>query len=610
MSHNENTESEGAVGRSAGDAAVGGPSRPKGGKALAALHLLILAALGAALFLFRSGSLVLTDPEEARYALITRSMLVGGHWILPQLDGEPYYDKPAPFFWLAAAGQVATGSGELGGRGVAALAGLAAVGLTYLMGRRMFGPTAGLLAGVILATSGEFLFLARWYRMDMPFVAAMWAALWCFWRCCGEPSSQDVRRTYLGFYAFCAVATLMKGPAGLVLPVLIVAAYLLLSGRPRRVLELLSFRGLGLYLLIAAPWYVIVSLYDPHYAHEFFVGQNIERYTGTRFGHNLPAVIYLVFLLVGFLPWTVYLPGVFIRFFPRRWRQRTDRPAVLLMLLVALVPLVFFSMGRTKLIDYVLPCYPPLAVLTGALIVQWIATPGRDKLMESGVTALRVVIVMLPVLALGLAIVLGVVGWWLVLPVVLTVAAVGGMRWACRGHRKGWTISLGALAVVVNFLAMIGWVAPAGYDRMSTRSLAREGEDRRGRPAELCFYPSRYYSLMYYAGFDQAPRFRGGSADELWKIAYQLSWRESVWFLISGQDRLDALRAAHGDLKLEILAERRPLWPFPTNRLFLVAHVPGKAAATSKGTATSGPAATSASAPAFESAPASSPAGL
>jgi 4-amino-4-deoxy-L-arabinose transferase-like glycosyltransferase len=608
MRNNENKDDEDTVGQPAG-AVIEGQGRQEGGKARLVLHLLVLVILSGALFLFRADSLALADPEEARCALITRNMLVGGHWIIPQLDGEPYYDKPSPFFWLAAAGQVLTGSDELGGRVVAALAGMVAVLAAYLMGRRMFGPAAGLLAGVILVTCGEFLFLARWYRMDMPFVVAMWLAIWCFWRRRVETSDQARRGSYLGFYAFCAVATLFKGPAGLVLPVLIVAFYLLLAGRPRRVLELLNLRGLGLYLLIAAPWYVAASLLDPHYAYEFFINQNIERYTSHRFGHNLPAVINLVYLLIGCLPWTVYLPGVFIRFFPRSWRRRAERPGVLLMLLAAIVPLVFFTVGKTRLVDYILPCYPPLAVLMGALIAQWIAAPGRDRLLETGAKAMQVVIVIMPLLSLGLAIVLGVVGWWLVWPAALTVVAAGGMQKACRGNRKGWAMVLGVAAVVVNFLAMIGWVAPAGYDRKSARSLVRESKNHGGRPAKLCFYPDHSYSMLYYAGFDQAMRFRGGSAEELWKMADQLASRESVWFLMSGRDRLDALRAAYGDLKLEVIAEQRPLWLFPNSGRFLVANVPGESAATSKA-ATTAADATTTSAPASASAPSSSPAGL
>jgi len=214
-----------------------------------AAHLLLLLILCGVLFLLGAWSLPLADPEEARCALIVRQMARSGHWIVPYFDGHVYYDKPAPFFWLAAAGWKLTGSAELSGRLVSAVAGLLGVLASYALTRRLFGSLAGLLAGVILATSGEFLFLARWYRMDMPFVAAMWAALWWFWRCQSGPEGTDNkgvrRRKWLGFYAFCAIATLFKGPAGLVLPVMVVATYLLLSERPRLSQKLVHKTGAG-----------------------------------------------------------------------------------------------------------------------------------------------------------------------------------------------------------------------------------------------------------------------------------------------------------------------------------------------------------------------------
>jgi dolichol-phosphate mannosyltransferase len=106
----------------------------------------LLAAACRALFLAKADSLPLTDPEEVRCAIIVRNMLAGGDWLVPHLEGRPYFDKPAPFFWLAAIGERVTGSAELGGRAVAALAGFLAVLATCALAARMFGPSAGLPA--------------------------------------------------------------------------------------------------------------------------------------------------------------------------------------------------------------------------------------------------------------------------------------------------------------------------------------------------------------------------------------------------------------------------------------------------------------------------------
>jgi len=153
-----------------------------------------LTAISAVIFLANAATLPLADPDEARCGSIVRTMLSTGDWLMPKLEGQLYWDKPAPFFWLAAIGQLATGSMELGGRLVAALAAVACVLTTFCFARRYTGNFGAFLAGMILVGSPEFVFVGRWYRMDMPFVAAMWAALWWFWRYEGRALPRKIHR--------------------------------------------------------------------------------------------------------------------------------------------------------------------------------------------------------------------------------------------------------------------------------------------------------------------------------------------------------------------------------------------------------------------------------
>ncbi|RPI63223.1 MAG: phospholipid carrier-dependent glycosyltransferase, partial [Planctomycetaceae bacterium] len=142
----------------------------------------LLIVLCLVLYLPGTWQMPLADPEESRCALIVQHMIQSGEWLMPHLDGDLYFDKPAPYFWLAAVGQLATGNIEFSGRLVSALFAIAAVLMAFSAGRRMGGNLAGLVAGIVLATSVEFVFMARWYRMDMPLATLVWAALWWFWR--------------------------------------------------------------------------------------------------------------------------------------------------------------------------------------------------------------------------------------------------------------------------------------------------------------------------------------------------------------------------------------------------------------------------------------------
>jgi 4-amino-4-deoxy-L-arabinose transferase-like glycosyltransferase len=530
-------------------------------------HAALLAALCAALFLTRAATLPLTDPDESRCALIVRHMLRTGDWVVPRLEGRTYFDKPAPFFWLAAAAQTLTGRAELGGRLVAALAGLAGVLATYAFARRLFGPTAGLLAGIVLATSGEYLYLARWYRMDMPFAAAMWLAVWWFWRGEDRRRVQGAGRRgspWYGFYALCGLATLFKGPGGLVLPVLVVGAYLLLAGRPKRVLELLHVRGILVYLAIAAPWYVAICLREPAYAYEFLVRQNLARYAGHAVGrHAFAGILYVPITLMGLLPWTIYLPGACIRFFPRRWRRRNDEPGTLLVWLAVIVPLLFFMFSSTKMINYILPVYPPLAVMIGALVARWIASRGADRLMQHGVAALFATVLVLPFVPAAIEAWMGNLDAWIAVPAAATVLAACGMWASLRRQKRGAFVGWGMAAVVTGLLYLIAHTAPAGYELMSTRSLARHAQPN----ATACFWTQKELSFLYYASPEQVVEFDDDRyAPELARLGQMLrSDRPVVCLVVGTTELVDVLAAAGGHVVVVaqgdgrwVLANRRP----------------------------------------------------
>ncbi len=511
-------------------------------------HIGLLVLICGSLFFLRAGSLPLSDPDEARCALIVRDMIAKGDWLAPRLEGEAYRDKPVAFFWLAALGGKLTGSAEMGGRAVAALAGLAGVLVAYAMGRRMFGPRAGLLAGVVLATSLEFVYIARWYRMDMPFAVAMWAAIWWFWRAedARAPDNPQADRSgWLGFFSFCALATLFKGPAGLVLPAMIVGLYLLLSGRSRRIRELLHLRGIGLYLLIVAPWYAAECIRQPGYAYEFFVRQNLERFAAKSFGHHdLPGVIYLPIVLAGLVPWAVYLPGACGRYFPRRWHLRARRPAVLLLWLAAIVPLAFFAFSRTRLVNYVLPVFPPLAVLIAALIADWVSSKRPDELMELGARALLTAVLVMPLALAGLEIYLGNMDWWVFLPLAVAGAAAWGMRSSLRRGRRGACVGWAVGAIVLMYLFLIGHTAPEAYEQMSTRSLARLIDPAAVRGAKLFYWNYVKFSFAFYTGAEQVEKLQQSRPDDLARLARLLRSEQRVYCLVYNPERMGELAGA------------------------------------------------------------------
>jgi 4-amino-4-deoxy-L-arabinose transferase-like glycosyltransferase len=521
----------------------------------------LLAALGAVVFFPMLDSLPLMDPEEPRCALIVREMFERGDWVVMHLRNEVYYDKPAPYFWVTGFATRLTGSAELGGRGVSAVSGLVAVFVTYFLARRIFGSRAALAAGVMLATSGEFAFIARWYRMEMPFAACAWVALLCFW--CMEDEFLRTGRLrrgwWYGFYASCALATLFKGPVGLALPGMVVAAYLLLSGRPRRVFEPLHAGGILLFLLIAAPFYVAVSLRDPSYPYRFFIEQNFGRFGGSG-KDRIFYVSYVPVVLLGVLPWTAWLVEALWRMFPLPWKRRNETPGALFLYVAAVVPFVFFSLSGTKLVHYILPVFAPVAVLIGGLAGRYLS---EREAPRWGLRALLATMGFIAVCPVVLGVVADDLDAALAIPAAIAVAG-GAAVWVClRRDRRVAALAWAAAAVVGMYVFFIFDDAQFVYERRTTHNLAARVSPEDVPLARFLTLGRTHLSCEYNAGVEVE------HVHPEWPLraVEALKGERRAYCLVDKRAGLDMLRAAVGD-RLVVLGEQRGTW--------LVSNGPGR----------------------------------
>lgn len=293
---------------------------------------------------------------------------MSGNWMTLTQNGAPYYDKPAPYFWLVALGLKLLGLSELAVRLPSALAATLTVGSVFLWGSFSGGPRRGLWAGLILATSMEFVFLGRLGKMDMIFTFFFTAALLSFlsWRARG-------RGFIWLFYLFIGMASLAKGPAGILLPSLIVGATLAIEKKWELFRKMRLLEGVGLVALISGPWYLIANHLDPEYMRRFLWDHNVLRFFTLEKGihHPEPVYFFIPILLAGFLPWSVFLPAILHHL----WEQRREdgKEERLLLSVWAAVVLLFFSLARNKLGTYILPIFPPLALLAADAIGQFVA---------------------------------------------------------------------------------------------------------------------------------------------------------------------------------------------------------------------------------------------
>jgi 4-amino-4-deoxy-L-arabinose transferase-like glycosyltransferase len=339
-------------------------------------HYLLLALVWAGLCLPNLGGPSLWDIDEGNNAQAAREMYESGNWVVPTFNYTKLrVDKPALLYWLQASAYHVFGVNEFSARLPSALASLLAVLVTYELGRRMLERTAALLAGLVLAGSIAFCAAAHFANPDALLNLCVVLTLACFW---------GYYRGRRGWWLAAAGAAsglgmLAKGPVALVLPLAITTLFLLWRRELRRLGDVGVLGASLAFVLVAAPWYVWVGLETKG---EWLVGflwkHNVERSLGAMENHGGPVYYYLLVLVAGLMPWSVFLG-------PTTWYawkglrcEKTEaasspdaRAARQFLLCWVAVWLVFFTAVRTKLPNYVLPVYPALALLTASFLDDW-----------------------------------------------------------------------------------------------------------------------------------------------------------------------------------------------------------------------------------------------
>ncbi|MBE3605020.1 glycosyltransferase family 39 protein [bacterium] len=329
------------------DSAAGGDWMPRAG-----LGLAVVGALSALLFFYHLGAYGLWEPDESRYAEIAREMLASGNFIVPHLNYVPYVEKPPLLYWLTAIAMRLFGINEFAARFAGALAALAGVILTFGFARRVFDARRATLAGAILATSALYAVMAQVLTTDMLLTALTTAAVFALyldWREGG----------YWRWWAYLAMAlaVLTKGPVGAALPIAIGMIFLWREGTLRGAIRRYSvIPGALLVAALAGPWFIVMIFREPGYFDFYFIGEHFRRFFQPGYSHQEPIYYFVPVLLGGLLPWTFVLPFI-------AWRDLEPNPARRYCLIAAALIFVIFSLARAKLAPYILPAFPPLAVV-------------------------------------------------------------------------------------------------------------------------------------------------------------------------------------------------------------------------------------------------------
>jgi len=413
----------------------------------------LLLALTAALLLFRLGRVPLIGPDEPRYARVAVEMHRTGSYLVPTLQGRPWLEKPPLYYWLAGTAFSLVGETETAARLPSVLAALLLVGSTMFFGARLYGAEAGLHAGFVAATAPLVFIYGRAAAMDMLLAATVTCAVGLMaLRLLGLAGGLAVPAAWV----FMALGTLAKGPLGFLLPGLIVAAYVVATRQWRLLRTVLSPAGIALFLLVAAPWYVLMWLHQGRaFVDVFLLNHNLQRFTSTIHRHPGPILYYVPVLLVGMFPWSGLAAAGLAT--PKPTRSRAD----LFVLLWLVLPFLFFSAAGSKLPGYILPCLPPLALLTGRAAHDMALGRLRGPLGTGARAAAMVTLLLACVLAAGPLYLrsIGDPDWRLAVPFSAWCLLVGlGLRLRAPRDPAG---ALGRLRVgAAGMLVLLAWAAP------------------------------------------------------------------------------------------------------------------------------------------------------
>lgn len=347
--------------------------------------------LGLVLIIFYSlwlGSFPLFTPDEARYSEIAREMVASGDYLTPRVNGVPFFDKPVLYYWLQAGAIRWLGMREWALRFFPLLIGVGGCLLVYASGRYLFDRRTGLIAGSILAMTPLYFASAHYADLNLEVAVFISAALFCF-LCAYKNYDQHNSLSRSCFYLlitaffFAGIAVLTKGMIGLVFPFLIVGSWMLL----RRRFYWMAWPyviGACIFALVVLPWYVLVQKTHPVFFHYFFVVQHVGRFLSQgEFNNKMPIWFYVPVIIGGFFPWSIFLLQTLSKSIKAVLCLPKQHEVELYLLLWAGIVLVFFSLPQSKLIGYILPVFPPLALLVGRYLSQAWETANERMLRSS-----------------------------------------------------------------------------------------------------------------------------------------------------------------------------------------------------------------------------------
>ena len=340
-------------------------------------------------------------PDESRYAEIPREMIASGDWIVPHLNGLRYFEKPVLGYWLNAIAIKMFGENAFAVRFPSAMAtGLSAMIIFFLMRRFSGQRSIEIITPIVFLTFFEVYGVGTFNVLDSMLAMLVTAAMTSFFFAyTADTLSKKKQGFLLLFGVFCGLAFLTKGFLAFAVPALVIVPFMMWERRFKE-LFFIAWIPIAGALLVILPWAVLIHLKEPDFWHFFIWNEHIRRFMSENAQHGESFMYFFFILPAAALPWTFLFPAVILGVKKTGLKNSMVRYAVCWFLF----PFLFFSISKGKLLTYILPCFPPLAILISTGLNQYFET-GSKKAFNAGGKSLALLIAGIAIVLIGVQIV-------------------------------------------------------------------------------------------------------------------------------------------------------------------------------------------------------------
>ena len=448
----------------------------------------------------------LMEPDEGRYSAIPSEMNATGDYVTPRLKGAVYFEKPPLCYWATAVAFLAFGENEFSARLFAALCAWGCILLVYRMGLFFHDVKTGLYGAAVLATFLYHAAIGRINILDMPLALFVCLAIWSGFRYLAGSGRQKIKIYQI--YFFCALAFLAKGLIGIVFPFGVLIVWLLFSRRWRDCLGLFSPVGILIFAAVTMPWLILVQKANPDFFRFFFIQEHILRYATRMHDRYQPFYFYLPIILAGTLPWCAFLPEAMRGFWKKREIYFIGQEKRFLLSWIGLI-LLFFSISSSKLIPYIAPIFPPIALFLGHIFRRYedalgvvggqIVIPFKYRLTVIAQSLLFMAVLLAPLFLRQHRVSLDSWWPWIVVPTIVQILILFVPDLVRQRTGKGWFISIYLLFAL--FLASVTFpVAQYITPYKSAYPISMAIKEHLPKGGTLYQYGMSLYGIDFYTG--------------------------------------------------------------------------------------------------------------